>query len=153
MKKIAIASLLICFLINGCKKGNEINDNTKPVPANNADIQQPTASFKIANLTSLGMILEANISDFQNLSQNGNTYHWDFGNGITSDSKIPQGISFTPCGATNTISLSVTNKSGQIATCSQTYTILCRGKHARHAPITVPVHLSKNQIPAFMQNL
>lgn len=156
MKKIALLSLLVTIITFGCKKGNEVVTNTA---SNNSEAiaaasdSRPTATFRIANLTSIGMILEANITDFQNLSQNGNSFHWDFGNGITSDEKLPQNISFAPCGGTSVISLTVTDKNGHSATTSQAFTVQCRGKHARHAPITTTVHLNTQEITTYLQNL
>ncbi|MEO8768736.1 MAG: PKD domain-containing protein [Ferruginibacter sp.] len=149
MKKIAIASLLICFLVSSCKKGNDVasqsSDAVKTTTAA-ADVK-PTASFRISNLVSPGMILEGNITDFENTSQNGDTYLWDFGNGITSTQKIPNDISFVPCGGTYSISLTVKNKLGDVATSSQAYTILCRGKNAHNTPV---VHLPTAAIHAYV---
>lgn len=156
MKKIALASTLLCFLALSCKKGNDVadrpNSNSSNATAQTADLK-PSAYFRIANLTQSGMILEANITDFQNLSQNAISWHWDFGNGVTSNEKFPQNISFAPCGGSNTITLTVSDRLGQTAVFSQAYTIQCRGKHARHAPFTIPLHLNTTQITALLQNL
>ena len=150
MKKIALASLLICLLATSCKKGNDVSPQSSDAvkPATTADVK-PTASFRITNLVSPGMILEGNITDFENISLNGDTYLWDFGNGITSTQKIPNDISFVPCGGTYNISLTVTNKSGDVATSSQAYTILCRGKNAHNSPV---VHLPTPAIHSYILN-
>lgn len=147
MNRIALASLLICFLATACKKGNDVSsqsvDAVKPV---SADVK-PTSSFRIANLVSSGMILEGNITDFENKSQNGNEYFWDFGNGVTSTQKIPNDISFVPCGGAYNITLTVKNKAGDVATSSQSYTVLCRGKNAHNTPV---VHLPTAAIHAYI---
>ncbi|MFT3911570.1 MAG: PKD domain-containing protein [Ferruginibacter sp.] len=144
MKKILIAFLVTGFLLNGCKKGNEVSSpSTDPVkPA-----AKPTAAFKITNLVSSGKILEGNITDFDNQSANGDTYLWDFGNGITSGKMIPTDISFSPCGGYYTISLTVKNKAGDAARYSQDFTIMCRGKNAHNKPV---VHIRTSEIPAYV---
>jgi PKD repeat protein len=147
MKKIALASLLICFLVSACKKGNDVSPQSSDAVKPKAAEAKPTASFRITNLVSSGMILEGNITDFENQSQNGNEYLWDFGNGITSSKKIPNDISFIPCGGTYNITLTVKNKSGDVATSSQAYTVLCRGKNAHNTPV---VHLPASAIHAYI---
>jgi PKD repeat protein len=120
MKKIMPAFLLL-LIAWSCKKNEPIK--TTPV------IVKPTAFFRINNLVNSNEILEANIADFENTSLNADSYSWDFGNGVHSSQKIPQNISFTPCGGNYTISLVVKNKAGE-SKYEQNYTVLCRGKNA-----------------------
>lgn len=140
MKKVFILVAFVTILVNGCKKGNDIKADNLP-----AVIEKPTASFKIDNLVSEDLILEGNIVDFDNQSLQAGTYYWDFGNGIYSNDKIPQNISFVPCGGKYTISLVVTNKAGE-SRYAQTFDILCRGKSAHRAGPIKPIHVSTAQI-------
>lgn len=147
MKKILLAFLVIGFLLNGCKKGNDVAAASSDPVKQPTEDAKPTAAFKITNLVTSGMILEGNIADFNNQSQNGDTYLWDFGNGLTSTQKIPNDISFVPCGGTYTISLTVKNKTGDAASYSQVYSILCRGKNAHN---TAPVHIPTSSIRGYI---
>jgi hypothetical protein len=137
MKKIFFPVFLFSVLINGCKK----NDDTQPVPA--PAEEKVVASFDITNLVSPDMIREGNICDFTNTSKGATSYTWDFGNNTSSSEVLPSNQSFVPCGGTYTITLTAKNKSGKIATCSHSYTILCRGKMAhRSGVIMAPTHYS-----------
>jgi PKD repeat protein len=144
MKKIFILAVFSLLLINSCKKGNDqvlkaSDETTTP---------KPEARFSIANLASEDLILEGNITDFRNESTNGDSYLWDFGNGITSSEMVPHNISFIPCGGKYTISLTVKNKSGETSTYKQQFEILCRGRNAHRAGSIKPIHLNTQQINA-----
>jgi PKD repeat protein len=75
------------------------------------------------------LLLEGDVLRFDNKSINADSYFWDFGNGTYSEDKSPDNISLSPCGETYTIKLTVKNKSGDSAVYSQTFDILCSGKH------------------------
>lgn len=141
MKKICFALLASALLTVGCKKGNETIQSQPEA--------KPVAAFKISNLTSTGKILEGNFTDFDNKSTNGNTYKWDFGNGITSTDARPTNIYFVPCGHNYQISLTVTNKSGVSDTYSETFEVMCRGKNAHNTP---PVHIPTVEIQQYIND-
>ena len=142
--KSFITILLITFCFIGCKKGNEITTTSNQ---NQPEKIKPVAGFRINNLVSSDLILEGNIVDFENQSENADSYYWDFGNGVHSTEKIPQNIIFVPCGGHYTISLVVKNTAGESKS-EQSFVILCRGRSAHRTGAIKPIHLSTSQITA-----
>ncbi|HVT85544.1 MAG TPA: PKD domain-containing protein [Chitinophagaceae bacterium] len=121
MKYLMIGIAFSFLLIEGCQKSNTAV-NTVPVP-------KPVAKFSILNLVDSSLILEGNILNFDNQSANAVSYHWNFSDGTSSIDKLPSNISFAPCGRVYTITLTVKNSVGDSSSTSQTFNILCSGKH------------------------
>lgn len=126
MKKIIPGLLALVVLISSCSKGKDVSPNSAI-----AEVAKPAAAFVINNPASSTMITEDRILDFDNKSANGDFYYWDFGNGKYSTEKVPTNISFAPCGTIATITLTVKNNHGDVSTTSQTFTVLCKGKHVQ----------------------
>src|SRR5688572_18724494 len=85
MRKVLFLLTVIIFSFSACKK-----DNTPAAPA-------PVANFSLATAFSQNdtsqLITMAAYDGFtmNNNSANADTYLWDFGNGITSTDKTPDG--------------------------------------------------------------
>ena len=146
MKQVLIAGLIFTIMITGCKKPNENPSCATPE-------EKLTASFKINNLVYDNFILEGNIIDFSNDSKNAVSYSWDFDNSITSTDKIPANQSFEPCGGVYNIKLTAKSKKGEIATSTQQFVVLCKGKNAhRKGAIAHSTHFSTEEIKNFLNN-
>ena len=128
MKQLLICVLLLGAIATGCGKDQSIVKSTTPDP-NETIAAKPVAEFKILNTVGDGWVLEGSVLEFGNLSKNADSYSWDFGNGTFSKDKTPNDVSFSPCGNTYTITLVAKNKSGDVATYSQTFNVQCSGKH------------------------
>ncbi len=127
MKQLLSAAALFALVILGCQKNNNaVNPNTT---SNSNSVPKPVARFTILNPVDSNLILEGNILDFDNQSTNAVSYRWDFDNGVSSDDKIPSNIFLAPCGRVYTITLTVKNSVGDSSSASQTFSILCSGKH------------------------
>ena len=131
MKKLIASLFVLTILVSSCQKSNDLTPNQSTASPDKT-VAKPTASFKINN-TFLGdfSIKEDDVLDFDNKSANADSYYWDFGNGTYSTDKIPANVSFAPCGGIYTITLTVKSKSGNVATYSGTFNILCKGKHVQ----------------------
>jgi hypothetical protein len=115
MKKLLI-SILFAVVISGCNKaGNSANDDPTPV-----------ADFKINNTVADDTILEGSVIDFENNSQNADSYEWDFGDGRVSSERIPAGIEFRQCPRSIVIRLLVRTRHGRTATRIRTILVRCR---------------------------
>jgi hypothetical protein len=129
MKKLIAGLLVMTLLVTGCHKDSGlVADKTTTGLPDNVFIK-PTAFFRISNRVNDDMVVEGSVLDFDNRSAGADFYYWTFGNGTASADKNPANVSFSPCGHTCTITLTVQNKSGDIATYSHTYDILCNGNH------------------------
>ncbi len=132
MKRI-LSVLLIAMSLYACKKGN----TATPII--------PTASFKVTNPEGDALIVkEGNILDFGNDSKDAASYKWDFGNGNISTEKNPTTFFFPSCGSEKKITLTVTSATGDTASFTQTYLVLCSGKMApgtdgSHPPLPAAV--------------
>lgn len=107
MKKIKLFNCLIALvamlLFGGCSKDDTPSDSGS----------KPTADFSFTNVGS--------VFTFTNLSKDGTTYRWDFGDlGFTSDVKDP--VYKYGIGGQIVVSLTVTNATGQEAFVSKTIT-------------------------------
>jgi hypothetical protein len=149
-----VYSFLFCsILLMNCSKPDMVKNNEQNQAA---DI--PTASFKVNNEFSPGNILEGNIVDFENESTKACSYEWNFGNGITSNSRVPTNISYLPCGGQYTITLKAKAANGQVASFSKVYDIQCRGKNAgaggkSHQHEILPVvHWGLTEIHAYQES-
>ena len=137
MKRLFFAALSFVIITAGCKK----NDNSATPE------EKVVASFDISNVVSPGMIREGNVCDFKNNSTGAASYTWNFGNTTTSADALPSDVTFVPCGGEYTITLTAIGKSGQTATCSHSYTILCRGKMAHmQGRSLAPTHYSTGEM-------
>ena len=130
MKKITTTLFVLFILISGCQKANDsVQNKSAALPENNTPAAKPAALFNINSPVGKGWVIEGSPLVFDNKSTNADTYYWDFGNGTHSTDKIPFDISFSPCGGTYTITLTVKSKSGDTAVYSETVNVLCNGKH------------------------
>jgi PKD repeat protein len=127
MKRFYTCLVLIAIIVSSCQKSSDAiaKSATSPAPVAVTPPTPPIANFKINNEVSPGNVWEDQTLNVVNNSQNGDTYLWDFGNGITSTDKTPSHFSLAPCGLTFTVTLTVTNKSGQSATYSAPYFVYC----------------------------
>ena len=115
MKQLLL-SLLLVALITGCKKsGSTATSDPEPV-----------ASFKINNTVEAGVVMDGTTIEFDNTSQNADSYEWDFGNSVTSSERNPIGVILRPCGRNHTIRLIVRTRRGRNATTGQTILVRCR---------------------------
>ena len=115
MKQLLL-SLLLVAVITGCQKsGNSATSDPEPV-----------ASFKINNTIEAGVVMEGTTIEFDNRSENADSYEWDFGNGVTSAERNPRDVILRPCGRTHTIRLIVRTRRGRSATTTQTILVRCR---------------------------
>src|SRR4026207_1229822 len=104
MKKLLIF-ILSAVVISGCNKaGNSANNDPAPV-----------AEFKITNMVADETVMEGSIIDFENNSQNADSYEWDFGDGRVSTERIPAGIEYRQCPRTVIIRLLVRTRNGRTA--------------------------------------
>ncbi|SRR5258706_3648117 len=117
--------ILITVTVISCQKEKAVADATTGSSTQAEIIKPPNADFKITNMASSGNVWEGLKLNFDNISQNADSYYWDFGNGIISTDKIPLDVSLFPCGLTYTISLTVKNKDGQSSTISAPFFVLC----------------------------
>ena len=127
MKKLFTAALLISLFVIGCQKNSPATDAANSPISNNA----PTLSsqFKILNTLNDTYVREGKNLLFENNSFDAVSYHWDFGNGITSDRKFPSKIAYVPCGGKYTITLTTKNLKGESAVSTKTIQVLCSGKN------------------------
>ena len=145
MKQLYKAFLVIAVVAISCQKSGVSNsESTKVNPPNNNNVTPtvaaPTAGFKITNTAATLAVWEALTLTFENTSQNGSTYLWDFGNGTTSTEKTPANFYYGICGQTKTITLTVKNSSGE-ATFSAPYTVYCsRGMNLVGKMNPIPEH-------------
>ncbi|MEJ7625896.1 MAG: PKD domain-containing protein [Ferruginibacter sp.] len=120
MKKLFTLVLSAGFLFSACSKSSDVSSDAI------AD-SRPVAHFKINNLLSPGMAGEKVILDITNDSKNATTYFWEFGNQCNSTSKVPE-YSFLKCGGPFTIKLTVTGKTGESHSYSESFTVKCAGE-------------------------
>ena len=113
------------LIVSSCQKSSSDAAKPKAIADPVVTTAPPTADFKISNLANPGTVWEGLNLVIENSSQNGDSYLWDFGNGVTSTDKAPANVSLFPCGMTYTITLTVKSKSGQSMTYSAPYFILC----------------------------
>jgi len=145
MKQLYKTFLMIAVVAISCQKTSvSTSESAKVNPPNNNNVTPtvaaPTAGFKITNTASTAAVWEALTLTFENTSQNGATYLWDFGNGTTSTEKTPANFYYGTCGQTNTITLTVKNSSGE-ATFSAPYTVYCsRGMNLGGRMNPIPEH-------------
>ena len=127
MKRFYTCLILIILIVVSCKKEKiTSNSTTATVPAvQPVVIKSPNAGFRISNAISPVSVWEGLNLSFDNISENADSYYWDFGNGITSTDRVPSNISLAPCGLTYTISLTVKSKDGQSSTYSVPYFVVC----------------------------
>jgi PKD repeat protein len=125
MKLFYACLILITTIVVSCQKDKSTTNSTTVSPTQTVAVKPPTANFKISNAISSGSVWEELPLNFTNVSQNADSYYWDFGNGITSTDKAPSNISLAPCGFTYTISLTVKNKNGQSSTYSAPFAVVC----------------------------
>jgi len=118
MNKLLI-SILFAVVISGCNKAGNTNNAANDDPT-------PTADFKINNTVADETVLEGSIVEFDNSSQNADSYEWDFGDGRVSTERTPAGIEFRQCPRTVIIRLLVRTRHGRIAIRTRTILVRCR---------------------------
>ncbi len=131
MKTVYIIAAFMLFFASSCQKNSPASDGsvTNGYTSNTSTTPKPSASFKIANIKNGIYVTEGKNLKLQNLSTNAATFHWDFGNGMTSEDRVPGKIAYVPCGEEYTITLTTKNTNGETATASQTIKVLCSGKN------------------------
>jgi len=125
MKNVYSLCLLAVVTLAACKKSGDT---------------PTTASFKVLNPIIEGTVREGTVLQFSNDSKNAVSYHWDFGDGIMSDAKIPEEISLNPCGIDHKVTLTITDKDGHVVSTTQSFIVECSGKHANSTQSTLSVH-------------
>ena len=118
MKKLLI-SILFAVAISGCNKTGNANNTANDDPT-------PVADFKINNTVADDTILEGSAVEFDNNSQNADSYEWDFGDGTVSTERIPAGIMYRQCPRDREIRLVVRTRRGRTATRIRTIHVRCR---------------------------
>lgn len=126
MKTVYIIAAFMLFFASSCQKNSPSTGNANPSNTDNSSI---IADFKIANIINGNCVKEGKNLALLNNSQNAVSYHWNFGNGITSDDIIPSKIAYVPCGSTYTITLVAKDLNGKTSSVSKTVTVLCSGKN------------------------
>lgn len=115
MRKLLI-SILFAVAISACNKaGNNSNDDPTPV-----------ADFKINNTVADETILEGSVVEFDNNSQNADSYEWDLGDGRVCSERTPPGIIYRQCPRSVEIRLLVRTRHGRTATRIRTILVRCR---------------------------
>ena len=112
MKPLLI-SILFAVFITGCAKTNNAEDPT------------PVARFNITNTVESGTVAVSTTVEFENNSQNADSYEWDFGDGTVSTERVPRGIIFRQCNTIRQIRLTVRTRRGRSAATTQTIRIRC----------------------------
>jgi hypothetical protein len=128
MKQLSILIVLSAIIISSCQKNKEgASVVTPPVTPATPVAPAPTASFKITSTLATGThnVQELKTMVFENDSENGDSYFWDFGNGTYSTEKVPSNIMLWPCQTTLTVKLTVTSRDGKVATYSDPYNVIC----------------------------
>ena len=123
MKSILIAAISLSIFA-GCSKSSPSADVTVA----------PTADFKIGNsngeVNEGAALLVTNNSTSSSAIQ---SYHWDFGNGKTSDVQAP---SFSyPMHGTYDVKLTITDNKGGTSTITKSVTVLCVFASPNHPPL------------------
>ncbi|MDX1912292.1 MAG: PKD domain-containing protein [Saprospiraceae bacterium] len=119
MKKSSLFILPLLFVaFFACNKQNLLDQEAAHVLAPQAEL---VADFSIEN--PLSKVNESEPVLLSNLSQNAVAYHWDFGNGVTSNEKQPA-FAYSKCGIFN-ITLTVTGADGTIKKARKEITSLC----------------------------
>ena len=119
MKKyVFLSALFSVILITACVKQEIVNDLEHADDTLVAGI----ASFTIDN--DKNTLLETDDLLLTNNSSNAVSYHWDFGNGDTSEEALPE-YSYKMHGY-YTISLTITDEHGNIRQVSDEILVLCR---------------------------
>ena len=97
---------------------------------------ESVCSFKVNNQSN-NTIAEGKILQLSNQSANAVSYHWDFGNGLTSDKENPE--FYYPIHGEYMITLTVTDAKGKSSKSSYSLTVLCNIFNPNHNPLTGPV--------------
>ena len=111
MKQLLI-TLFFAVIISGCAKTN--NDDPTPV-----------ASFSIKNTVEPGAVQVSTTVEFENNSQNADSYEWDFGDGTVSTERIPRTVIYRQCSVIRQIRLTIRTRRGRTATITQSIRIRC----------------------------
>ncbi len=131
MSKVYLfACLILVATISSCSL-HEVEDSLNPntteleyqlsneLSINTLDASK--ADFSIDNNN--GIINEGDVLMISDLSTNAVSYHWDFGNGAVSDKALPE-YSYDRHGD-YTVTLSITDKFGEVKSTSLDITVLC----------------------------
>jgi PKD repeat protein len=122
MKSKIIIGLIILASISSCKKTDTIST-------------EPQSSFKVSNQSN-NTVNEGQVLKLTDQSVNAASYHWDFGNGTTSDKADPN--FYYVMHGDYTITLTVTNVKGTKATSKYDITVLCTYGNPNHTALPAP---------------
>ncbi|MBS1731967.1 MAG: PKD domain-containing protein [Bacteroidetes bacterium] len=139
MKLLYSIAVLLLISASGCQKNSPATDNNDSngyTSGSSNSIPKPSANFRIANIRNNIYVVEGKDLKLQNLSTNATSFHWDFGNGLTSDDQVPTKIAYVPCGSEYNITLTTKNSKGESATVTKTIKVLCSGKNTHGTYIT-----------------
>lgn len=127
MKLLYITILVLAVTISSCSKSSNavaVAKSATPAPEQHAATSPaPVARFTLGGVQD-NAVKELVPLAIENLSENGDSYFWDFGDGNTSTLKTPD-FNFNMHGQ-YTITLMVKNKAGMVTEyTSQPITVIC----------------------------
>ena len=123
MKSKIILGLIMLAAVVSCKK------------ADTTDAAEPQSHFKVTNQSN-STVLEGQLLKLSNESLNAVSYHWDFGNGTSSNKMNPE--FYYVMHGDYTITLTVIDAKGKTSISTLPLTVLCTFGTVNHTPLPPP---------------